>query len=168
MIFSENWFKMSPLSVGGLVAVYQGTQPTLADYIENYESSYNFDSPDILQIILTGGTLQSNGTIKRIETNPENLGYTQGLYSIREGIGTWAAIFPTSPASNSLEGYYELTNAQEYMTMFLSNGAFQSAMIVPISDLSDNGVIKFNSTSFSHPDQDQEDRVLDLSITISP
>ena len=42
-----------------------------------------------------------------------------------------------------------------------------NTIIVPISDLSGTGVIKFNSTSFSHPDTDQEDRALDLSIIAS-
>jgi hypothetical protein len=39
--------------------------------------------------------------------------------------------------------------------------------IVPVSDLSDNGVIKFRSTEFSHPDESDEDRAIDMSIMTS-
>ena len=165
MYFSNNWFKLDTLQ-GAVIAVYSGTQPTMADYITNYTSSYNFSSSNLLQIILTSG-IGSSGGSRTIVTNSESSGYTQGLYSIRSGTGTWATIRPATAASYALTGYYGLTSAQAESAFGSTPTQNSTVTIVPISDLSGTGVIKFNSTTFSHPDSGQEDRAWDLKITIS-
>ena len=166
MIFSGNFINMTNLALGGsVIAVYSGTQPTMADYIANYTSSYNFSSSTLLQIVLTSGIGSSNP--RRIVTNSNTSGYTQGLYSIRSGTGTWATIRPATSASYALSGYYALSSAQAESAFGSIPTQNSTVTIVPISDLSGTGVIKFNSTTFSHPDTNQEDRAWDLSITIS-
>jgi hypothetical protein len=166
MIFSGSFIFMNGLTGGAVIAVYSGTQPTMADYISNYTSSYGFSSSDLLQIVLTGG-ITKPGDSAIIETNSNNSGYTQGLYSIRSGTGTWATIRPASAASYNVLGYYTLTSGQAQSAFGSTPSQNSSVIIVPISDLSGTGVIKFNSTTFSHPDTDQEDRAWDLKIKIS-
>ena len=166
MIFSGHFINMNGLTGGAVIAVYSGTQPTMADYITNYVSSYNFSSSDLLQVVLTGG-ITKPGDSAIIETNPNNSGFTQGLYSIRSGTGTWATIRPATAASYALTGYYGLTSSQAESAFGSTPTQNSTVIIVPISDLSGTGVIKFNSTTFSHPDSSQEDRAWDLKIKIS-
>jgi len=174
MIFSSGWV---PISFGNWIAVYSGTQPSMADYIANYETLYSFTGSELLQVVLPfrftsddGESSHSYGLVtwhNGIITDPEVQGYTQGLYSIRAGEGTWGTIRQknNAPRREELEGYYALSES-EVESLFLSEYSTNTA-IVPISDLTDTGVIKFNSTLFSHPDSDQEDRALDLSIIAS-
>ena len=167
MIFSGNFINMTNLALGGsVIAVYSGTQPTMADYIANYTASYNFSSSNLLQIVLTGG-ITKPGDSAIIETNQNNSGYTQGLYSIRSGTGTWATIRPSSTASYNVAGYYELSSGTAQSVFGSTPTQNSTVIIVPISDLNGTGVIKFNSTTFSHPDTNQEDKAWDLRIKIS-
>lgn len=177
MIFSEHFIRMHSLYYdnyegqnGVIIAVYSGIQPTMEEYITNYNSSYNFSSSNLLQIILTGGIITTVNE-RRIVVDPNADGYTQGLYSVNAGTGTWATIRPigSKPVYN-LEGYYELDESAivSVQNIFINTPTQRNIVtIVPISDLTDTGVIKFNSTTFSHPDIDQEDRALDLRITVS-
>jgi hypothetical protein len=51
----------------------------------------------------------------------------------------------------------------------LNNGNAPSGLvsIVPVSDMTDNGVIKFRSIEFSNPDESDEDRAIDMSLLVS-
>jgi hypothetical protein len=164
MIFSQGFVGMSGLS-GAIIAVYSGTQPTMADYIANYETSYNLASSDLLQVILTSGIGSNNP--RRIVTGSGSSGYTQGLYSIRSGTGTWATIRPATGATYDANGFYSLTLSAVQSAFSSVPTQNSTVTIVPVSDLSGTGVIKFNSTTFSHSDTADEDRALDLSITIA-
>jgi len=156
-----------------LIAIYKGNQPTAEEYIQNYSEMYGRQSPDLLQLVITNNLkyrgVQENssswgGVEKYIETNPDNLDYTQGLCSIREGEGTWAALFPgIGPATDVVEGWYEIAISFLPSTLNSNSGV----IIVPISDLTDNGVVKFDSVNFSHPDEAAEDRALDFVLRAS-
>lgn len=115
---------------------------------------------------------------RAIISDPEREGYTQALYSVREGTGTWAAIrWASDPSQDNIDGYYQLTLEQVQSMKILSSGGNEGdgpqfnfldiVTLVPISDLAGTGVIKFESTEFTHPDLDQEDRVLDALIQFS-
>lgn len=198
MIFSENWGNFTS-SYGSLIflrpgrcqliCVYQGIQPSIEDYITNYSNSYDFTSPDILQLIFKNGRFNSvNQSL--IETNPESEYYTQALKSFKSGTATWASIIwigdGASPEYN-VGGYYFLsdsgvTSLQQNIISHL--GSLNSGVIpesglnngnaypgfvsiVPVSDMADNGVIKFRSIEFSDPDESDEDRAIDMSLLVS-
>lgn len=193
MIFSDEW--STPYSVWhnpsncNFVCIYQGTQPTMEDYITNYDSSYNFSSPDILQFVMKfpmekipGGN-QGNSIV----TDPENEYYTQALKSFRHGTATWAVIFHYAYGQDpiyNLEGYYSLTDEamvgiEQQIQLQLARPIYifaPSSMqynltglisIVPVSDLYENGVIKLRSIELVDPDDADEDRIIDMSISIS-
>lgn len=173
MIFSDSWVNRIGADLGGtVVCVFQGTQPTMAEYIAN-ANSYRFDSTNLLQVILTG-TVGGGGSTPLI-TDPNTLGYAQALYSVRAGTGTWATLASGTgegqevafDSYENLDGYYSLDPS--YAESLANSYTYynQSFAIVPISDLSGTGVIKFNSTVFSHPDSADEDRALDMSMTVS-
>ena len=163
--------------MGNWIAVYSGTQPSMEDYIANYESLYSFTGSELLQVVLLHdinyNPVFGNPSINivtalsfDIVTDPDVLGYTQGLYSVRAGEGTWATIRNKSLSfDDELEGYFTLS---EFSVQNLFDNSYDAiiynTIIVPVSDLTGTGVIKFYSTLFSHPDIDQEDRALDLSI----
>lgn len=172
-----------------LICVYQGIQPSIEDYVTNYSTLYDFTSPDILQLILKNGRFNSvNQSL--IETDPESETYTQALKSFRSGTATWASIVYvgdiTKPDYN-VGGYYFLSDSgvaslqQNIISHLgslnsgvipndaLNNGNAPSGLvsIVPVSDMTDNGVIKFCSIEFSDPDESDEDRAIDMSLLVS-
>jgi hypothetical protein len=80
------------------IAIYSGPQPTMEDYIANYDSLYSFTGSNLLQVIKANGYGFSNEsieTIYTIVTESETEGYAQGLYSVRAGEGTWATLRPS-------------------------------------------------------------------------
>jgi hypothetical protein len=199
MIFSSQWAyfndsgsqspSLIPCNVFNMViCVYQGVQPSMAEYIENYNSSYNLSSPDILQAITNynGSANYNDSGGSFFETNPDGEFYTQGLKSIRSGTATWAAVISiTEEFAGWLEpnpdGYYFLSDEQ---VAFLNNQIYESinngvlrpinpglgqglASIVPVSDMTGTGVIKFRSIEFTDPDETDENRAIDMSVTIS-
>jgi hypothetical protein len=178
MIFSREWYLLEGSyytpSQGNLICVYQGEQPSIEDYVTNFESLYSFSSSNILQLIWKTPR-------PVIITDPENSEFTQALKSFNSGIATWASCIEygydgASGPQYNIEGYYfitdhEINNIQSSLIYQgpregpgPSNIANSRITIVPVSDLTDNGVIKFRSTSFSHPDESDEDRAIDMKI----
>lgn len=186
MIFSNNaWIntigqeQVAMLRTGGIICVYQGEQPSAADYVANYNTLYDFSGPNILQLILKNPHDRA-----KIITDPDDPKYTQGLKSFNAGTATWASIHYNAsfqPEYN-IEGYYTISDATvNGIQVFIKYNqpgsgsniagpelkALENFLIVPVSSLIDNGVIKFITTEFSHPDEGDEDRALDMSITVS-
>lgn len=188
MIFSKGWgnfeSNMGYLTPGvaNLICVYQGVQPSMEDYVTNYNSSYNFSSPNILQVILKYIILTPTSLV---ETDIDSSYYTQGLKSFRAGIATWASTFRVgfNPTPHP-DGYYflsdlELNSIQSNITTTYSTVVYPSSgtlnnsylpgfiSIVPVTNMTDNGVIKFRSIEFNDPDESDEDRAIDMSIVTS-
>lgn len=194
MIFSSNWGNFNSdqrldylvPGVSNLICVYQGIQPTIEEYVANYNTSYNFESENILQIIVkfskTGNSL--------IYTDPDSPYYTQALKSFRSGTATWAATFRSNFGTGNEripdyhpDGYYFLTDqivnaignqirtpaisiSKVWPYTTLNDGAVDGFIsIVPVSDMNDNGVIKFRSTEFTHPPITDENRAIDMSVS---
>ena len=174
MIFSESFFNPSHYIVAGsVICVYQGEQPSIDDFIANYNTSYNFASSNILKLIVKSGDGDINNIIV---TDPDGQYYTQGIKSFRSGTAMWASIHhpdsgegPMELPPNS-EGYIFLSDSEVInYQQAISRALFVSTnriilTIVPVSDLTDNGVIKFRSTSFTHPNISDEDRAIDMSV----
>jgi hypothetical protein len=173
MIFSKVWTRWTRPETpgsGSVICVYQGTQPTLEEYITNYNSSYSLAGPNILQLIFKS----NNGVF--LEINPDGSDYTQALKSFRSGTGTWASIHyiyggdgGDFVAEYNISGFYFLSDNKLSTIQYLISeniDNYNLTTIVPISDLTDNGVIKFRSTTFNHPDESDEERVIDMSIVI--
>ena len=173
MIFSKRWTKPEfhrYIGWGNTICVYQGEQPSIADFVSNYNTSYTFTSPDILQLIV-----KNPKELSGVITDPESSEYAQGLKSFNSGLASWASIHylynENIIAQYALEGYYEISDE---LTTYIG-GRIQHQIgstshrvtLVPVSSLSDNGVIKFLSTSFSHPDEADENRAIDMVITVS-
>lgn len=173
MIFSESFFTVSEeIGAGHVICVYQGEQPSIEDFITNYNTSYNFASSNILKLIV-----KSSGSVDfvptGIVTNPDSQGYTQAIKSFRSGTATWASIqvalhIDTNRYMNAqynLDGYYFLSDND--VVRFQEGIKYEQnnyLTIVPVSDLTDNGVIKFRSIEFEHPNIADEDRAIDMSI----
>ena len=195
MIFSSNWANFDDDNISGLIpcnghviCVYQGIQPSITEYITNYDSAYNLSSPDILQVITyynQGWWQNSGGSF--IETDPDALYYTQALKSFRPGTATWASVSKVGNFVTNQDpaGYYFLSDSEvstlnQSISYIINNGRYEKApsglrsglgggfvSIVPVTDMNDNGVIKFRSIEFSDPDGTDEDRAIDMSVTIS-
>jgi hypothetical protein len=183
MIFSEAFFTPSNyIGSGFVICVYQGEQPSIEDYIANYATSYNFASSNILKLIVKSGEFST--ITNTIETDPDGQYYTQAIKSFRSGTATWASIQNAYDASNmplvaqvNQEGYYFLSDNELEEFQWGINFAMGlippgdgnsppplTLTIVPVSDLTSNGVIKFRSTEFEHPNISDEDRAIDMSI----
>lgn len=192
MIFSESFFTPSNyIGSGFVICVYQGEQPSLEDFITNYNTSYNFASSNILKLIVKSGD-RFNSVNNTIETDPDGQYYTQAIKSFRSGIATWASIqnaidfqgYPLNARENQ-DGYYFLSDtpvpgvSANELEDFQQGINFAMSLlpdlvdyyppplaltIVPVSDLTGNGVIKFRSTEFEHPNVSDEDRAIDMSI----
>lgn len=174
MIFSESFFTPSGnIGAGNVICVYQGEQPSLEDFIANYNTSYDFASSNILKLIVKSG----DGGGNPFETDPDGQYYTQAIKSFRSGTATWASIIVAIQADvggmyarTSQDGYYflsdnEVDSFQEGINYSLQPGQpYLYLTIVPVSDLTDNGVIKFRSTAFTHPNISDEDRAIDIAI----
>lgn len=192
MIFSETFFNPSNyIGSGFVICVYQGEQPSIEDYIANYTTSYNFASSNILKLIVKSGE-QFGSANNTIETDPDGQFYTQAIKSFRPGTATWASIqnaitgqgdpmvarinqdgyyfildtFQPGISSNELEDFQQGINfAMDLLPPNDGNSPPPLALtIVPVSDLTGNGVIKFRSTEFEHPNISDEDRAIDMSI----
>ena len=179
---------------GFVICVYQGEQPSIEDYIANYATSYNFASSNILKLIVKSGAIGSGSVNNTIETDPDGQYYTQAIKSFRSGTATWASIqnaigniFSGQPkmARVNQDGYYFLLDTPVPGVSANELEEFQwginfamdllppidgrsppplALTIVPVSDLTGNGVIKFRSIEFEHPNVSDEDRAIDMSI----
>ena len=114
MIFSGQFRQPSGyIGYGTAICVYQGVQPTMDEYIADYDTSYNFASSNILKLII-----KANATPTILQVSQDQYNHTtQAIKSFNSGVATWASIhrIPGDQSGGggashfSPEGYYFLS-----------------------------------------------------------
>ena len=140
------------------VLIYSGTQPSLADFIADFDTYYFTD----ISLGSSGANLlayygHANGT----ESTAFNVNLSYSANEIflnnstftsayvNSGTASWAVIY----ASGDLDPIYDN----------ISNADNNPFMIVPVSDAAGNGVVKLSTTTVSDP----VPTLVDINLTLT-
>lgn len=128
------------------MVVYRGKQPSVAEYITKVNNgTYAWTGNYLLQaykdVDLSKSKVES---ITKIEKNSPN-GTSYGNYFRQDGLAEWAVLFDktTSQGTNKLLNFN--TNSMNFIRNISENDLF---MIVPVSNLTGLGVLRFDSIDF--------------------
>lgn len=126
--------------------VYKDKQPSVAEYITRvnngtYKSSGNYILQAYTDVDLS---VSKFGSVNRIEKYSP-IGTLYGNYIFRSGLAEWAVLFDSS----MLEGETKLLEFNNNTMNFLRNITEDDLfMIVPVSDVTGAGVLRFDSINF--------------------
>jgi len=129
------------------IAVYSGDQPTASEYATNFSSNYTWGSGNQLLAIygvINSDAVYDNETVN-IATSPSTgvaqLSEPSNSYTItrkaQAGTASWAVIFTSVDARDKVYNGGSLSDSADYF------------LIVPVTDLTGNGVIKFSTVEFN-------------------
>jgi hypothetical protein len=131
------------------MVVYKGKQPSVIDYITNVNNgTFKWTGNYLLQsykdVDLTVIKIES---INKIQKNSVD-GTLYGDYICQSGLGEWAVLFDKTmlEGSNKLLEFNTNTNAMNFLRNITEDDLF---MIVPVSDTSGQGVLRFNTIVFN-------------------
>jgi hypothetical protein len=126
------------------IAVYSGNQPTASDYTTGFLDNYTWSAGS--QLLAVYGTVSgSGGSSYSVQiSTPSSTGVIQlsepsNSYATtrkRAGTASWAVIFQSSDMYNYVYNGSAIPSTLNFI-------------IVPVSDLSGDGVIKFSTTEFN-------------------
>ena len=128
------------------IAVYSGSQPTAADYCTNLITSYTYNAGTQL-LAVYGASSASQSAASQVNTDTSGTtGVTQlaevstayGMDNKRAGTASWAVVFSDIGA---------WTYVRNNTTTPLDQSAVYF-MIVPVTDVTGNGVVQFSTTAF--------------------
>jgi hypothetical protein len=130
------------------VLVYSGPQPTLANYMLGFLSNYSTNGSKLLQAYTDlDVNVVEVGASHRVYNTKTNTSY--GNYSFNSGLAEWAVLFDRSMTGDLLRfGGSSLT----FLRQITNSDLF---MIVPVSDNTGTGVLRFNNVSFSQTGQEE-------------
>lgn len=131
------------------MAVYKGSQPSVENYITGVNNgTYKWAGSNLLQaykdVDLTVNKVES---VYKIEKNSsDNTEY--GNYIGGTGLAEWAVLFDRSmfQGTNKLLEFNSSTNQLSFLRNITDNDLF---MIVPVSNASGDGVLRFNTINFT-------------------
>jgi hypothetical protein len=130
-----------------VMLVYEGPQPNLLDFIVNF-NDYKWTGSKVLQAYVNVGLLGSVFSAKRYRIVKDSASGTDyGAFSKKAGQAAWAILIHEDHIGDLLE-----INTGSGSINFTRNIANSDTfMIVPVTGLEDNGVLRFNNTNFTHP-----------------
>jgi hypothetical protein len=123
--------------------IYSGPQPTVEVYVDNFTTYSPSGS-----VLLQGYTdldisVVEVGASHRIYNTKTETSY--GNYSVNSGLAEWAVLIDSSAIGDLLEFSGSTIN---FLRAPTQNDLF---MIVPVSDNTGDGVLRFNSVAFTNP-----------------
>lgn len=129
------------------MVVYRGKQPSVEEYITKVNNrTYAWTGNYLLQAYKNVDLSMSKlGSITKIEKNsPDGTAY--GNYVRQSGLAEWAVLFDktTSEGTNKLLNFN--TNSMNFVRNISEDDLF---MIVPVSDITGVGVLRFDSIDFN-------------------
>lgn len=130
-----------------VMLVYEGPQPALLDFIVNF-NDYKWTGSKVLQAYVDVDLLGSVFSANRYRIAKDSASGTDyGAFSKKAGQAAWAVLIHQDLVGDLLE-----INSGTGSINFTRNVAnSDSFMIVPVTGLSDNGVLRFNNINFIHP-----------------
>lgn len=150
MIFSSNISKgISEDTFVDLkvMLVYEGAQPTLLDFIVNF-NDYKWTGSSVLQAYVNVDLIGSVLSAKRYRIAKDSVSGTDyGAFSKKGGQAQWAVLIHQDHVGELLE--INTGSGTINFTRNIDNS--DTFMIVPVTGLEDNGVLRFNNTIFTHP-----------------
>jgi hypothetical protein len=122
--------------------IYAGPQPSVLNYISGFTTTYSPSG----SVLLQGYTdldisVVEVGASHRIYNTKTETSY--GNYSVNNGLAEWAVLIDSSAVGDLLE--FSGSNIN-FLRAPTQNDLF---MIVPVSDNTGDGVLRFNSVAFS-------------------
>jgi hypothetical protein len=131
------------------MVVYKGKQPSVADYITNVNNgTYTWTGIYLLQsykdVDLTVIKVESVNKIKKNSVD----GTLYGDYIGQSGLAEWAVLFDKtmSEGSNKLLDFNTSTKSMNFLRNITEDDLF---MIVPVSNTSGEGVLRFDTIVFN-------------------
>ena len=131
------------------MVVYKGKQPSVTDYVTNVNNgTYKWTGNYLLQsykdVDLTVVKFESVYKVKKNSVDAT----LYGNYICRSGLAEWAVLFDKSMSegSNKLLEFNSTTNSMNFLRNITENDLF---MIVPVSDTSGAGVLRFSTIVFN-------------------
>ena len=147
MIFSTDVIKDFSSEVFGnltTVLVYQGSIPSSGAYAAGFLTTFSWTGTALLQAY---NGLDMEVTVISQGYRLYKVGNQYSSYSKQAGIATWAVLLDQS-LTGDLISFNNQTNSLSFNRNITVNDPF---MIVPVTDTTSNGVVRFSSVSFTHP-----------------
>jgi hypothetical protein len=130
-----------------IMLVYEGSQPNILDFVVNF-NDYKWTGSKVLQAYVNVDLLGSPFSARRYRIVKNSASGTDyGAFSKKSGTAAWAVLMHENLVNDLVQ-----INSGAGSINFLRNITDTDAfMIVPVSDLSDNGVLRFSNLNFTHP-----------------
>jgi len=135
-----------------IMLVYEGSQPNILDFVVNF-NDYKWTGSKVLQAYVNVDLLGSSFSAKRYRIAKNSASGTDyGAFSKKSGTAAWAVLIHEDlisvDNSNRLISVDSSSGTINFLRNITDTDAF---MIVPVSNLSDNGVLRFSNLNFTHP-----------------
>lgn len=131
------------------MVVYKEKQPSVAEYVTKVnDGTYKWSGNYLLQAYTNVDLSVSKfESINRIEKNSID-GTLYGNYICQSGLAEWAVLFDKTmlEGSNKLVEFNTNTNSMNFLRNITEDDLF---MIVPVSDTSGAGVLRFDTINFN-------------------
>ena len=133
------------------IALYEGNQPSINDFVANFSNNYNQSGGNTLQIYNTYGIFNeqfpSQNSMRFAKRTGPDITYSK--QSIRSGTASWAAIFYQNSSMPTT-----ITDDTKFI-------------IVPVSNLSGPGILKLRSTTVTYSNASSDNLIADFILDIS-